>query len=342
MAYKLYSTIILLTLLVFLTENRAQTLEKTQILVLGTVHLNHFDGIKSDYVNRVIDSLSQMKFDVVGIEKMSPELLLDIRSRNSKHWQELYSYFSKSIEMGEFYQNYYSMNYDNAELLIDSLLTKAILTEQERVSFIKAALCSYDPWTAALHYQYLPEDMIADTSIVSDLENYVTSNNEINLIAINLAMRLNIKKLFPIDNLQDETILLHHFPEFLNEYKNSQNKIAKLFDNPFFHKKDSIISNSIAKRDLFDIYKFVNSKEYMEGDKKGQWDIWYETNFKSKTDRSRYSLWEMRNLQITANIMRLVAGNQGKKILILIGASHKSFIEKHLKQISDIEIMNFN
>jgi pheromone shutdown protein TraB len=39
--------------------------------------------------------------------------------------------------------------------------------------------------------------------------------------------------------------------------------------------------------------------------------------------------------------MRLVANHPEEKILIVIGASHKSFLEKYLKQMPDIELFQF-
>ena len=206
---------------------------------------------------------------------------------------------------------------------------------------MKASLCSYDLWTASLHYQYISDTAVTDSTTLTLMDNYVKSNNEINLIAINLAKKLKINKLQPIDNLQDESILLNDFPEFIKEYKESQEKITELLDMSFYKTTDSLQSVCVKHGDLYDIYKFINSEEYMQSDKKGQWDLWLKTNFKSKTDRSRYSLWEMRNLQIAANIMRLVAENPEQKIIIIIGSSHKFFLENYLKQMSDIELLIF-
>lgn len=337
----LYEVFVFIILLSTLTVSKAQHIEKTKILVLGTPHLNQIKGVKNKYVERVLDSLAQFNFDVICIEKMPAELLLDIRNRDLPHWHDLYSYFSKPIEKGTYYQEILNMSYSEAQLLIDSILSKKILTDTDRIDLVKASLCCYDPWTASLHYQHIPDKTIFDTTITSFMDIYAESRNEINLVAVNLAKRLNINKLHPIDNLQDETILLHEFPEFLNDYTNNQDKVSELLDNSLYEKIDSIQAVCVSIGDLYDIYKFINSPKYMEADKEGQWDIWFRTNFKSQTDRTRYSLWEMRNLQITANIMRLVASYPEKKIMILIGSSHKSFIEKHLQQMSDVELISF-
>jgi len=85
----------------------------------------------------------------------------------------------------------------------------------------------------------------------------------------------------------------------------------------------------------------MNSREYKKKDFEAQHVIWLNSKFESGTDRARFSLWEMRNLQITANILKTCAFYPGNNIIVIIGASHKSFIEKYMKQIPDIELLEF-
>lgn len=128
----------------------------------------------------------------------------------------------------------------------------------------------------------------------------------------------------------------------MSEYQSNANSVNELLNKSNFYQKVTSLENeAINKKDLYSLYKFYNSNEYMTKDFEGQWALWFKTNFNSKTDRSRYSLWEMRNLSITANILRVIASNPEKKIIVIIGASHKSFLEKYLKQIQDIELLEF-
>ena len=338
-SYKLLASFIfLLTASISLN---AQPDKKTQVLVLGTMHLEQTRNVQKNDVSRILDSLVQYNFDAIAIEQMSPELLLDMNSRTEPYWKDLIYNFQNTIITGKHYQDLYHTDYASAKILIDSLLAKNKLTEKDRIEFMKASLCAYDVWTASLQYQFISDKKSIDSATVVLLNHYTKSFNEINLIGVNLAKKLNIRKLYPIDNMQDETILIHDFPEFIPDYQASQDKLSLIMSSPFYQKVDSIETKGVSNGDLYDAYKFLNSTEYMIGDKKGQWDIWFQTDFKSKSDRSRYSLWEMRNLQITANIMRLVAAYPEKKILVIIGSSHKSFIEDYLKQMSDVDVLKF-
>ena len=337
--HKLFACFIF-TLIASISLN-AQPAKKTQVLVLGTMHLEQTENVQEKDVSRVVDSLMQYHFDAIAVEQMSPELLLDMNSRTEQYWKDLISNFQSTITTGAHYQDLYHTDYGNAKIIIDSLLAKDKLTEADRIEFMKASLCAYDVWSASLQYQFISDKKSIDSATVALMNDYTNSLNEINLIGIHLAQKSNIRKLYPIDNMQDETILIHDFPEFIPDYQASQDKLSLIMSSPFYHKVDSIQSRGVSTGDLYYAYKFLNSNEYMIGDKKGQWDIWFETDFKSKSDRSRYSLWEMRNLQIAANIMRLVAAYPEKKILVIIGSSHKSFIESYLKQMSDVEVLTF-
>ena len=97
----------------------------------------------------------------------------------------------------------------------------------------------------------------------------------------------------------------------------------------------------VQTNDLLELFVFINSKEYQEQDFEAQWEIWFKTDFASGSDRARYALWEMRNLQIAANIMNTAAFYPGKRILVVIGASHKLFLEKYLGQVPSIELIEF-
>lgn len=342
MKTKFFLSTLIFALIISGVNLHAQQIKKTKVLVLGTAHLKSLEGVNELHLSHLLDSLSAYKFDAIALEQMPPELVLDIKSRQAEAWQELYSYNSKAITLGEKFRKILKLNYETAAKLQDSLLNKQNLNESDRTQLMNAALCTYDLWTASLNYQYIIDTSKLDTSVVNLMHKYNLSSNELNLIGVNLAKQLNINKLNYIDNLQDETILSLEFPSFFMEYTTSQNKINEMVSKAtIFDEVNQLTAENVKTSDLFPLYKLLNSDRYMKEDYSGQWELWLKTNFNSKTDRSRFSLWEMRNLQITGNIMRLAAKYPEKKILVVIGASHKSFIEKYLRQMPDIELLEF-
>lgn len=336
------TSIVISLFLLISTSLFSQSITRTKILVLGTPHLEQLDNFHPDYLTRVLDSLKNKNFDVVAIENMPAELLLDIKSRTENHWQDLYSSFNKFIEFGLSHQKTVNKTFEEAKKNIESLNLKENISDIERIDYINSYLCIYEVWSATLYYKELKDKSKLSKTVIDLLEKLARSKNEINTIGLEIAITNKLRQINYIDNLQDETILLNEFPMFMNEYQSNSKSINELINKSKFYEKVSSLENeAIKNKDLYTLYKFYNSKEYMKQDFEGQWELWFKTNFNSKSDRSRYSLWEMRNLFITANILRVVASNPEKKILVIIGASHKSFLEKYLKQIPDIELFDF-
>ena len=64
-------------------SSNAQTeIGKTEILVLGTYHLNQISDFNPKMLDNLIEKLDSMKFDSICIENMPAQLLYDMKSRN--------------------------------------------------------------------------------------------------------------------------------------------------------------------------------------------------------------------------------------------------------------------
>lgn len=322
----------------------AQTeIDKTKVLILGTYHLNQIPDFNPKMLDQLIAKLNTYKFDAICIENMSGELLYDIQSRNDSTYNDvLESYGGKRLMIADSMQKKLNISFLEAQQKTISTLRKTQLSDSDRQTLVNYFMASTDLASATLQFQYMK-----DTSTSNDFEidgllgKLSESSNEIYSLAVILAKNQNIQKLEYIDNLQDETLLFKYYPMFMHDYINNQDLFSELPNLPVYKEMQVGVQNSIEKNDLLDLYLYLNSTEYQEQDINAQWSIWLKTNFPSASDRARYSLWEMRNLQITANILQKAAFYPKKNILVIIGASHKSFIEKYLLQIPDIELLEF-
>ncbi|MBN8663631.1 MAG: hypothetical protein J0L83_03605 [Chitinophagales bacterium] len=339
---KLKVTHVLVLLLLISSTLLSQQSEKTKLLILGTPHLVQIKEFKPEYLTVILDSLNKYKFDAVAIEKMPADLLLDIRNRYGNHWRDLYEASKSEIEFGEMFQQVIGLSYKDALGNLAGIRSKVYISDEDRVKYINSYLCIYDSWSACLHFKKLKNDTLLNPIAFNYLKKLSNSNNEINTIGLAVAQNRNLRQIYYIDNFQDETILLNEFPSFEEEYQNHSRKIeAHIKESKLFEKQDSLQIQCLKGGNLFPLYKYYNSTDFMNNDIYTQWSLWFKTNFKSYSDRSRYSLWEMRNLQIAANILRVVATHPTKRILVVIGASHKAFLEKYLSQVPDIELLKF-
>lgn len=339
--------LLLFSLIVTLNIIAQTELEKTKVLILGTYHLNQINDFKPEMLNRLIERLDRYKFDAICIENMSGELLYDIQSRNDIAYKDIIEDFGGNrLKLADSVQSKLKISFLEAQKKSKEMLDKKHLSDSERMDLINYLIASTDLASATLQYSYLnnstTNNVEENNFTYNQLENLRNSSNEIYSLAVRFAQSQNIQKLKYIDNLQDETLLFKYYPEFIQDFKNNQELFKDLQYKPVYMEIKNKVEQGIKAQNLYDLYLFLNSPEYQAQDFDAQWAIWFKTNFPSGSDRARYSLWEMRNLQITANILQITALYPKQNILVIIGASHKSFIEKYLEQIPDIELLELN
>jgi len=320
-------------------------INKTEILILGTPHLFQIDQFENSMLDKVKEKLNTHDFEVICIEKMPGQLLYDIASRKDSTFNDM-KRMQRHLKLADSVQAHLGKNFLESKQNITHLLSKNHLTNKDRKNLFYNFIATTNIASAALQYLYLKDETALfvssfDKEIVQYIEKELASSNEYYSLAVPLAFHKQLNKIEPIDNLQDMALLAKYYPTFKDEMKNNPDFIANVLKAPVFIKSDSLKTQAVKNKDLSELYSYVNSDEFMKEDYNAQWKIWFETNFSSNSDRARYSLWEMRNLQISANILDVVARNPTKNILVIIGASHKYFLEKYLRQIPDIEIINY-
>jgi pheromone shutdown protein TraB len=56
--------------------------------------------------------------------------------------------------------------------------------------------------------------------------------------------------------------------------------------------------------------------------------------------RNYVGYWETRNLRMASNIRDAIAARPGSRTLVIVGASHKGYLEAYLNQMHDVRIVN--
>lgn len=98
----------------------------------------------------------------------------------------------------------------------------------------------------------------------------------------------------------------------------------------------------IEAGDLLPYFLHLNSTAYQEADLGGQWAIFLEVGVDPLLGRARVARREVRDLRIATHIRWVTARHPGSRVLVLIGASHKPFLESFLSQMYDIELVQLS
>ena len=60
----------------------------------------------------------------------------------------------------------------------------------------------------------------------------------------------------------------------------------------------------------------------------------------SRVGRQRLAGWETRNMRMAANIREASAKAPGGRVLVVVGAAHKPWLEAYLDMMSDVQIVD--
>jgi hypothetical protein len=326
---------------------------KTRVLILATPHLGSLGkSFKPSMLDSLLFVLEKFKPDLIGIESIPPSLIEDME-RKKKNYAEVLNQFAKNIiDYGHKARELLSVSRINAEQKAASLLHElSAKPENEDIDIVRLnsvinLLASYDLYSALLQWSYIPENSRMNNQVIPEdiavfLDEQLKQPNEITSIGISLARKLRLQRIESIDDHQDKDLFMTIAPKLMNEIKD--NPLYKsIAESSFFIDSARQLKEAVQKGNLLPYYLYMNSSQYTSTDVKTQWHLFFRTHLSSGLDRSRAALWEVRNLNIASHIRRATALHPGKKMLVIIGASHKTFLDAYLSKMMDIKIIQLD
>jgi hypothetical protein len=95
----------------------------------------------------------------------------------------------------------------------------------------------------------------------------------------------------------------------------------------------------LEQGDLLPFYHYLNTPKVSRELMDLECLTYTRMNHPSGLDRARLAEWETRNLMMTAYIRRATALHGGKRVLVIVGGSHKPLFDRYLKQLVDVEVV---
>ena len=324
--------------------------EASQVLILGTVHLRTYeDDFNRDVLDELLNVLERYKPELIGIESLAPIVLRDMVNSGEANAEILKEFGKRSAEFGIKARSALQMSWVEAKTRIDEMLEdigareKDINIDQIRKELVLHFLAVNDIYSALLQWSYLTEDERTnisrlDTDIQDYFSEHIQSSNENVSIGIALATRLNHQKIYAINDHRDKEDFVKIADALSIELENNE----YLKNQPWktlYEELTEIQNKSYAAGDLLPLYTYLNSKDYVLKDIDSQWQILFKAKLPSGLGQTRVAYWDVRNLGIAANIRRVMALNPGKKMLVVIGASHKGFLDALLAESMDVKVV---
>lgn len=322
----------------------------TQILVLATPHL---EQMSESFSPSLLDSLHTLLASynphIIGIEALSGPQIADMKRRGGAFTQIYKQFAQTSAQYGAALQETLGISWREAQHRSDSLITHLGSTDtpsaQTRLDAVSSLLAAYRLHTAALQWSYVSQNDQASQSLVPDsiasgLDRLLRSPNERASISLRLAHALDRQRVFPIDDHMEKADYLDIVPALKEGLSDST--LQAIRNAPYRQKSERLMGEGTDAGRLLPVYRYMNSPDYLEPDVDAQWRIFLRTDLPSGADRSRLAYWETRNLNIAARVRRASAQAPGGRVLITIGASHKSFLDRYFDGLMGVEVVHLH
>lgn len=172
--------------------------------------------------------------------------------------------------------------------------------------------------------------------LVAALEALRGSRNETNLVAAQLAVRLGHQRLWPMDD--------HSADRYGPDPKAYVKAIRKAWDNPASKRRAALYSDLETQLDTPEnalaMYRRDNGPDVAPTAFESDYGAALEEPSPQGYGRMYVTSWETRNLRMAANIRDLMGPTPGMRTLVLVGASHKAYLDAYLEQMHDVRIVD--
>jgi hypothetical protein len=175
-----------------------------------------------------------------------------------------------------------------------------------------------------------------DAVLVARLETLRERRNETTLVAAPLAARLGLERVYPMDD--------HTSDAPIADEEAYGKAITTAWDNPATATRramEEAWKDRLGTGDgVLAMYRAYNAP--------GEARLAFDSDFGAALEepspqefgRLYVGYWETRNLRMAANIRAMLAERPGIRALVIVGASHKGYLEAYLDQMHDVRLVD--
>jgi hypothetical protein len=325
--------------------------EASQVLVLATPHLRSYgENFNHEVLKGLLDALIKYHPDLIAIESAAPLFVRDMFNSGDLNigiLKEIGGF--KASEFGKIVRAALDIDWLGAKTRVEELLGKMETASLDselvelRKELVLSLLAMSDMYSALLQWSYLPEDsgshfVKLDKEILDYFAEHVNSPNENVSIGIALAQKLNHQRIYAVNDHRDKEDFIKVADRLSKEMANNAYLKTQPW-KPLLDEMTTLQNKAYKAGNLLPFYLWMNSEEYMQKDLNSQWQIMFDAKLPEGMAQTRVAFWDVRNFGIAANIRRAMAMYPGKKILVIIGATHKIFLDALLAECLDVKVV---
>jgi hypothetical protein len=312
---------------------------RTQILVLGTVHL---DEAPKDFEQAALDGvlqrLANFQPDIITIEAESGEEC-DLALRHPAVYGSDYCTPPTAAKAAT------GLDIPAAIAEVRKTLKNwpapaNSASPAQRRHLAALFLAAKDSASAYVQWLQLPEaerhagDGL-DSALVQMLTGIATINNENYRIAARLAARLGLQRVYAVDNHTGDNLDIADTKRFVRELE-----AAWKADSAALEARDKREDLMLRASDLLPLYRAVNDPQELQLRADVNVGATMRAQSASGSPQIWVGGWETRNLRMVANIRESFREHPGARVLVIVGATHKPWLDEWLGQLQGVDIVD--
>jgi hypothetical protein len=316
-----------------------------QVLVLGTTHLSGLPpSIDPTIFRSLIDRLARFDPQIITVEGLSGEECDTLQRFKSVHgadtWQT-YCFDTAEIRKAT------GLDVAAATAEVDRTLASwpKSPTPGQRRRLGMLFIAANDRASAMVQWLRLPvgERHAGDgltPAMVEILERKGKPLNENYTIAAALAAQLGLDRVYPVDDHTADTALDNNS----SEGKAYGNAIQAAWNHKPFPairgEEDRLEKNLHTGADVLALYRLMNAPQSQRDTIASDMGRAVAYRPSQPYGRQYVAWWETRNLRIAANIRSTLQNNPQGRVLSIIGATHKGYLDAYLNMMQDIRLVD--
>lgn len=318
------------------TLDSAMTGPRSQVLVLGTVHLSELPAdFDAKALQPLLARLARFKPDIITIEALSGEEC-DLALRHPVKYGADYCASTEQAKIAT------GLDVPAAMVAVDTLLKTFPVkpTPAQRRQLAAFFLAANDRASAYVQWlQLTPADQRSGDglteALVTMLGEISQRNNENYQVAARLAARLGLQRVFAIDNHTGDNIAYTDKDAFGREVMAAWGAGRGAIDQ-----REPQVQALTKAADLLPLYRYINEPAHLQA--LAEVNVSAALRAKSTTGYPQIwaSGWDIRNLRMVANIAETFREKPGARVLSVVGVSHKPWFDQWLGQLQGVDVVD--
>ena len=313
---------------------------KTQVLVLGSVHLSQMPkSFNAEALNPLLDRLVAYKPNIVTTEAISGQGCDTMARYPSVYAAEDVKQYCRDAATARAATG---LDVPAAIAEIGKTLKgwPAQSASAQRRHLAALFLAANEETSALVQWLQLPAaERIAgdglDEALVTTLHKLETQNSEDYLIAAQVAVRLGLQRVYAADDHTGDNVTVSDEQAYAKAIQQAWDRAAPLAKA--LREQEAALTR---RNDMLALYRLMNDPNRLRSTVEADFGAALRDTSAEHYGRLYVAGWEVRNLRMISNVRAAFVECPGARVLALVGASHKPWFDNFLGQMQGVDIVD--